>query len=103
MTAPACTCAKRRSGGGGRPVAVQREVAALAGEQRVVRPLLYDAAVLEDDDQIGVADGGEAVRDDEGRPPGEERPQSHLDAPLGADVDARGRLVQDADARGGEK
>ena len=68
-----------------------------------MRPLLYDAAVLEDDDQIGVADGGEAVRDDEGRPPGEERPQSHLDAPLGADVDARGRLVEDEDPRIGEQ
>ena len=35
----------------------------------VVRPELDDTAVLEDDDQVGAADGGEPVGDDERRPP----------------------------------
>ena len=35
--------------------------------------------------------------------PGEQRAQRELDAPLGSDVDARGRLVEDEDARVGEE
>src|SRR3712207_7503830 len=37
------------------------------------------------------------------RSPGEKGPERALDPPLGADVDARGRLVQDQDPRIGEE
>ena len=74
-----------------------------ARHQLVVRPLLDDAAVLEDDDQVGVADRREPVRDHEGRAAREQRRSALLDPPLGADVDGRGRLVEDQDARVGEQ
>ena len=45
--------------------AVEVGVAAAEGEQVVVLALLDDAAVLEHDDAVGVADGREAVGDDE--------------------------------------
>ena len=62
-------------------------------------PLLDDLSVLEHHDQVRVADRREAVRDDEGGPAGEERPERLLDAALGSDVDGRGRLVEDQEAR----
>ena len=65
--------------------------------------LLDDPAVLEDDDHVGVSDRRETVGDDEGRPAGEEQAKGPLDPPLRPDVDARGRLVEDEDARVGEE
>ena len=59
--------------------------------------------MLEHDDEVGASDRREAVRDDECRPTREEAAQPELDAALGADVDARRRLVQDEDARVGQK
>src|SRR5438874_10242377 len=56
------------SGGVRRPVAVERRVQPLALHQLVVGALFHDPAVLEDDDQVGVADRRESVGDDEGRP-----------------------------------
>ena len=44
-------------------------------EQLVVRALLDDLAVLQHDDQVGVADRGQPVRDDERRPAREQQPQ----------------------------
>ena len=46
---------------------IQRGIAAALRKQLLVRSLLDDVAVLEDEDQIGVLDRGEAVRDDERR------------------------------------
>ena len=68
-----------------------------------MRPLLDDLSVFEHDDQVGVPNRGETVRDDERRPPGEEEAQRLLDLPLRADVHRRGRLVEDQDARVGEQ
>ena len=68
-----------------------------------MRALLDDLAVLQHDDQVGVADRGEAVCDHERGAAGEERAQRALDLPLGADVDRRGRLVEDQDPRVGEQ
>src|SRR5581483_7376403 len=85
------------------PVAVQRGVEAAPLEQLAVGALLDDAAVLEDDDQVGVADGRQAVGDDERRPPVQQPPQRALDRLLGADVDRARRLVEDEDARVGEQ
>src|SRR5215210_7410917 len=68
-----------------------------------MRPLLDYPAVLEHDDQVGIADRGEPMRDDEGRPRAEEGPQRALDLPLRADVDRRRRFVEDEDARVGQE
>ena len=65
--------------------------------------LLDDAPVLEDDDEVGIADRRQPVGDDEGRSSSEQEPQRPFDLPLGADVDRRGGLVQDQDSRVGEQ
>ena len=59
--------------------------------------------MLEDDDQVGVADRREPVRDHEGGAAGEQPPERLLDLALGADVDRRGRLVEDQDPGVGEQ
>ena len=87
----------------GGPVAVEARVAPPALEQLVVRALLDDPAVLEHDDQVGVADRREAMSDHERRAAGEQPPERALDLPLGADVDRRRRLVEDQDPRVGEE
>src|SRR5207248_2407731 len=91
------------SGDPGCPVSIQAGIQAAPGKELVVRALFDDPAVLEDDDQVRVADRGQAVRDDERRPPGEELAERDLDPALGADVDRRRRLVEDQDARVGEE
>jgi len=68
-----------------------------------VASLLDDATVFEDDDEIRVADGRQAVRDDEGGPAGEQDPERLLDLPLGPDVDLRRRLVENQDVRVGQQ
>src|SRR5262249_31656485 len=83
----------------GRPAAVQLGVAAATGEKLVVRSLLDDAAVLEQDDRRRVPDRREPVGDDERRAAVEQAAQRVLDLALRADVDRAGRLVEDEDAR----
>ena len=68
-----------------------------------MRALLDDAAVLEHDDQVGIADRREPVRDDERGSVLEQQMQRLLDLSLGADVDRRRRLVEDQDPRVGEQ
>ena len=85
------------------PGAVELGVAAAREHQLVVRALLDDRAVLEHDDQVGVADRREAVGDDERRAAVQQPSQRALDAALGADVDRARRLVEDQDARVGEE
>ena len=68
-----------------------------------MRALLDDPAVLEHDDQVGAADGREPVRDDERGAAGEQARERLLDHGLAGDVDARGRLVEDQQARVGEQ
>ena len=64
-----------------------------------VAALLDHAAVLEDDDQVGVPNGRQPMRDDERGALREQHAQGLLDSLLRADVDRRGRLVEDEDAR----
>ena len=68
-----------------------------------MRALLDDPAVLEHDDQVGVADRREAVGDDERGPAVQEAAERPLDLLLGADVDRARRLVEDQDPRVGEQ
>src|SRR5438093_10250553 len=85
--------------GRGLPVRVEGPVAAAEGEQLVVASLLDDAPALDDDDPVGVADGGEAVGDHDRGAAGEQRRQRLLDPRLGAQVDGGGGLVEDQKAR----
>ena len=82
---------------------VQVVVEAARREQLVVRAALDDLAVLERQHLVGVADGAQAVGDDERGPPVQQLLERVLDQPLGARVDRRGRLVQDQDARVGQR
>ena len=65
--------------------------------------LLDDPAVVEHDDPPGLADGREAVGDDDRRAPGQQAAQAGLDAALGVQVDVRRRLVEHEDARVGDE
>lgn len=65
--------------------------------------LFGDAAVLQDHDPVGRADGGQPVGDDEQGAAGRERGQRVLDQRLGVRVGVRGRLVEDEDRRVGEQ
>ena len=76
---------------------IQLIVLALLGDQLVVAAALDDAAVLKDDDDIGVLDRGEPVGDDEDRPPAHQRVHTLLDNGLGTGVDGGGGLIEDHD------
>src|SRR5262249_12064516 len=78
---------------------VELRVEAARRDELVVPAALDDAATVDDEDDIGVADRREPVRDDHAGPGGQERAQRLLDGQLGARVDVRGRLVEDEDAR----
>ena len=83
--------------------AYSRRVGAVAGEQLGVRTLLDDVAVLHDEDDVGVADRRQAVRDDEAGPVAAQRGHRVLDQQLGPGVDRRRRLVEDQQLRCGEE
>ena len=72
--------------------------------------LLYDASLLQDDDQVTVPDGGQAVGDHKGRPPLHQLVHTRLDDLLRPGIDGAGRLVKnecrricDRGARDGEE
>ena len=64
-------------------------------EELVVGTLFDDAAVVEDDDEVGIADSGEAVGDDECGAPLHQSVHAPLYEGLRAGVDAAGGLVED--------
>ena len=64
-----------------------------------MRAAFHDVAVFHDEDHVGIADRGEAVRDDETRAPFGELVHRRLDQFLGARVDRTRRLVEDQDRR----
>src|SRR6266516_2748083 len=86
-----------------RPIGVERGVRPAGRDQLFVAALLDDPALVQDDDASRLADGRQSVGDDDRRAPGEQPPQAGLDAPLGVQVDVRGRLVEDEDARVGDE
>jgi len=67
-----------------------------------MRAAFDDAAVFEHEDDIGVADGGEAVGHDEAGPAGEQLGQGALEAHLGERIDGAGGFIQDHDPRVGQ-
>ena len=60
---------------------------------------LDDAAAIEHDDPIGLADGRQAVGDDQARPPDEQAIERRLDQRLVGGVERARRLVEDEDLR----
>ena len=74
---------------------VEVVIEALAGQQRFVGAVLDDLAVVNDQNLVGVADGAQAVGDDETGPAGHQAQHGLLDLFLGAGIDAAGRFVQD--------
>ena len=72
---------------------------AAEGEEVVVAAALDDAAAVHDEDLVGVADGREAVGDDEAGALRHEPVERLLDEPLGLRVHARGGFVEDEDGR----
>ena len=75
----------------------------MEGEQFVVGAALDDAALLQDDDAVAVAHGGEAVGDDKRRAALHQRVHASLHEGLSAGVDAAGCLVKDQDWRVGNR
>ena len=64
---------------------------------------LDDAAALHDDNAVGVADGGQAVGDDDHGAVAAQLDQGVLDGPLGLVVEGRGGLVEEQDGRVAQK
>ena len=75
-----------------------RPIAPAERHQFVVRAELDDSAVLEHADAIGMADGGEAMRDQNGRAMPRRGEQAIEDFRFAAHVELRGRLVEQHDA-----
>src|SRR4051812_35686589 len=76
---------------------MQAVVQALAREELAMRALLDDAAVLEHDDAVGAAHGGEAMRNHEAGAAVQRAPERRLDVALGEAVHIRRGLVEHED------
>src|SRR5687768_12862638 len=76
---------------------VEARVRLLRFEEILVRPVLGDLAVLEDEDAIGHPYRRKAVRDDDRRPSGCELLEALEDRVLRLGVERRRRLVEDED------
>ena len=61
--------------------------------------LLDGGAVRDDDDEVGIADGREAVGDDDGGASGAEPGEGGLDGGLAFGVEGGGRFIEEQDAR----
>ena len=68
-------------------------------QQRVVGALLKDLPLLEDDDAVGLFDGGRPVGDDDGGAVPEYLLQAFLNLGFGERVHAGGGLVEQEDGR----
>ena len=61
---------------------VQARVEPAVVQQLLMRSLFVQFAVVQHDDAVGILHGGEAVGDDEGRPPAKQLVRGRLDARL---------------------
>jgi hypothetical protein len=68
-------------------------------DQFVVRAALGDAALVENQNHVGVAHRRDAVRDDNRRPLAHDAAESGEDFLFGVGIDRRQRVVQDQDPR----
>src|ERR1700735_1855474 len=79
--------------------AIELRVRPLVRQERVVRAFLDDAAVIEDRDAVGAADGAQAMGDDERRASTEELDHRLLDQPLALAVETRRGFIEHDDRR----
>src|SRR4051794_22277315 len=83
--------------GSGHELRRERAVEVARGDQLVVAPDCHDPAAIHYDDAIGIADGGEAVGDDERRTAFAEPGETREHFTLAQRVEGRRRLVEDQD------
>lgn len=62
-----------------------------------MRATLGDASGVDDEDLVGVTDGGQAVGDDDDRPSGRQLGQGPVNVSFGGGIGLSGGLVQDED------
>lgn len=74
-------------------------VAAGAGQEFRVGPLLQQAAPIEYQDQVRVTHGAEPIGDDEARPPGEQDLERMLNDALGLGINRAGRFIENQQPR----
>ena len=77
-------------------------VVAVLAHELVVGSDLGDAALLEDDDQVGLFHAADAVGDDEGGAAVHDEVHAAADQVFGFGIDAGGGVIEDEDARVGE-
>ena len=78
---------------------VEAAVEPVEGHQLRMASLLHDAPVPHHEDDVGVHDGRQAVRDDERRPPAHQMVHRILYPALGYGVHRAGCLVEDEQRR----
>ena len=81
---------------------VQMVIKAALFQQRVVRALFDDTAVINYQQLVGLLDRAQPVSDDKGGASGHQTQQRFLNLQFCACVDAAGGFVQDEDARIGQ-
>ncbi len=75
-------------------LAIQLRVDTAAADEFLVLSLLDDTAVLEDDDQVGIADRGYAMRNDERRSRSHHTAQPRQNLLFRVRIHGRHRIVQ---------
>src|SRR5208337_2526690 len=78
-------------------------VITVAGNELVVRALFYDASLVEDGDGVGVADGGNAMGDEDGGASAHDFAEMVEDFIFGVGVDAGEGVVEDENAGAAEQ
>ena len=70
-------------------------ILATFGHELSVSTRLADATMFDNDDQVGVGDGAEPMRDDKAGTAAHELGQALLNEPLAVGIEVAGRFVQD--------
>src|SRR5215469_5443215 len=82
---------------------MEHRVAPARIDELVVGAILHQPSAIDGDDAIGPAHGGEAMGNNEDRPPLGDLPHVVLDDPLALVIERAGCLVEDHDARIGDE
>ena len=94
----------KRIGGGNLKLAlVQRRVETVGRQQFFMFALLHNIAVLDDQDNIGITDGGQAVSDNEARSALHQVEHGVLDEDFRPGIHRAGGLVQNKNLRIGQE
>src|SRR6478735_3581146 len=77
---------------------VQTRVHSLLSEQSFVSAALHEAAVIQNQDEIGIADSAKTMRNHKCSPAFEQKRQRFLESRLGDGVDGTGGFIENNDA-----